>query len=454
MFQNKNSYKKINLLQNEKIKVIENLNYFLKNINSKNKKLNIILNLYENSSKRKAEELDKLPLIEKQKKKLFGMIVLIKSNISKINFNVNCSSKVLQNYIGTFDSDVVKFLENEGCIILGNLNCDEFACGSLGKNSAYNLCKNPNFGNIFPGGSSSGSACSVSANFCDFSLGSDTGGSIRIPAQNNFIYGFKPSYNLISRYGLVDMAMSFDCIGPLVNDFNLLKIIMEILSYKSKKDATQNQKINIDFKKKNEIEKIGIIKNFIDLMDNKIKTIYLEKIKNLGKNYEIIEFEIQNIEKSISSYYSIVYNEIYSATRKFDGLKYGEKIEDKCGNEILMRINGGFEISKSEFDGEFYKKALSYKLELEKNFNKIFTECDIIIIPTTPKLPIKIGEKLSPIEEYNTDIFTILANLCKIPSLSFPVKIKNNFPINFQILGNQFCDNDILNFIGDLKCVE
>ena len=455
MLSNKNSSEKLQKLQNEEISVVENLNYFLKNINSKNKKLNIILNLYDDEAKKKAKKLDELSKKEKQKKTLFGLIVLIKSNISKINFNINCSSKVLENYNGSFDSDVVKFLENSGCVILGNLNCDEFACGSLGKNSSYNICKNPNFENIYPGGSSSGSASCISADFCDFSLGSDTGGSIRTPAQNCFVYGIKPSYNLISRYGLIDMAMSFDCIGPLTNDIKLFPKIMEVLCCKTNYDSTQNQNFEIDFSKKIEKPKIGFIKNFIDLLDDEIKKIYFEKIEELKKKYEIKEFEINNIDKAISSYYSIVYNEIYSTTRKYDGLKYGEKIEEKCGEEILKRINGGFEISKSEFDGEFYKKALSFRKILQENFSEIFSKCDFLIIPTTPILPIKIGEKIDTSAEYKIDVFTVLANLSKICGGVVPIKIieknKDKFPLGFQVLADQFCDNKMLQGMEILK---
>ena len=437
---------KLKDLQNEKIKSLDNVSNFLEKIKKDNSKYNIVLNLYEDMAIERAKELDSLNLNEKKNKKLFGLVCFIKSVISKKDFVISCSSKTLKDYVGTYSSDVVNFLEDEGAIILGTLNCDEFACGSFGANSYFDKCLNPINPSIVCGGSSSGSAASVSAEFCDFSIGTDTGGSIRAPASHNFIYGIKPTYGLVSRYGLLDMAMSLDSIGVLSKDLEISKIVLEVISQKSENDSTKNNKEIFKCEKLEENKKynIGIIKNLKKFIINEnIKNELLQIENKLKKeNHNILEFDIEKIDLAVLVYYTIVYCEFFSATRKYDGIKYGLKIEDSSLEEVRRRIFGGVEYTKAEHSGEYYKKALKIREILKKSFDKIFEKVDFIILPTLPILPPKIDKKLTIEEEYNTDIFTVIANLCHLCSTNVPIKIieKNGekIPFGFQIISSNF----------------
>ncbi len=448
MLENINTELKLQKLQLGEISVLDNLNFYIKNIEENNSKLKIVLNYDVKSASLRAKTLDELPLEQKNELKLFGLVFLIKSNILKKGFITNCSSHTLENYKATYNSDVVELLEKEGAIILGTVDCDEFACGALGKHSAFGFPINVNSPNRVPGGSCSGSACCISANFCDISLGSDTGGSIRAPASHCNIVGLKPSYGRVSRYGLIDMAMSFDQIGPMARDVFACEKTMQIIAKASVNDSTTIDKKykspNFD---KNTKYKIGIIKNLVSLIASKnIKEIFENTINQLKtQGHKIIEVEIDKIELGVSAYYPIVYTEFFSGTRKFDGLKYGKKIEDSAGEEVNRRILGGREISKAEFKSEHYKKALKVKEILSEGFDKAFKKCDFIINPVTSVLPPKRDETLSIKEEYNIDMFTTPSNLAGICCGVVPrATIKDrgdDVNIGLQIMANKFCED-------------
>jgi aspartyl-tRNA(Asn)/glutamyl-tRNA(Gln) amidotransferase subunit A len=423
---------------------------FLKNIKENNPKLNIVLNLYEKESLEVAKNLDNLKIEEKEKLKLFGIVFLIKSIISKKGFIISGASKTLSNYVGTFDSDVVKFIEKEGGIILGTLNCDEFASGSLGKNSGIEN-KNPinvNSPNRVCGGSSSGSATAISANFCDISLGSDTGGSIRTPASNCGIFGIKPTHDIVSRYGLLDLSMSLDTIGVLTKNLKLANLVMNIMSQKSKfkfkNEGETNQIKIVDFEKPEKNYTIGIIKDLKEkIKDTEIKELFEKTIINLKEEgHKIIEFDFPEIKLGVDAYYPIVFNEFFSATRKYDGLQYGKIIEESCQEEVFRRIYGGHEITKAELEGNYYKKSLKVKQLLKEKFNEIFKKVDFIINPTLPILPPKLTDKISLEEEYFMDLFTIPVNLSEICSGNVPIKTitqrEDKVNIGFQVMANKF----------------
>ena len=418
MINNNNIQDKLTKLKDGEIKCIDNAQYFLTKIKKNNEKLNIFLQInpeIETIAKQldiKREKGDKLG-------ELYGLCFGIKANIAVKGLNTSCSSKTLENYESSFDAEVIKKIKQEDGIILGILNCDEFASGSSGETSAFGPCLNPKNINRIPGGSSSGSAASVAAEFTDISLGSDTGGSIRNPASHCGVIGIKPSYGRVSRYGLIDLSMSLDQIGPISQDIYGSAKVMEIISGYSKNDAITKDikvlKYTESLNSKNKY-KIGVIKSFNELIeDSRIKKIYETKIQKLKQEgHKIIELDIKNINLAVQAYYPIVYTEFFSGTRKFDGLKYGKKIEDNCGKEVLRRILGGKEISKSEFEGAYYKKALKVKEIIAKEFEKAFQKVDIIISPVTPNIPQKLGEKMSVEEIYAADAFTIPANLAGI----------------------------------------
>ncbi|MCA9495460.1 MAG: aspartyl/glutamyl-tRNA amidotransferase subunit A [Nanoarchaeota archaeon] len=452
---------KLKDLSSGKLSCIDNLNYFLDQIEKKNKEYNIFLELNPNA-KNRAKELDKKIKNSSKLGSLFGLVFATKSNISIEDMHISCASKTLENYRGTFNADVIERLEAQDAIHIGIVNNDEFASGSSGENSAFGSTVNPFSPKRIPGGSSSGSAASVAADMCDFSLGSDTGGSIRNPASHCGIVGIKPSFGRVSRYGLVDLSMSLDQIGPLSRDVYTSALVMSVISGLSKNDPTTVDKEVLSYESLNQKKKYKIawIKTFKNLVDDKrIQEILdkrLDQLKSLG--HDIVEVDIKNIDLAIQAYYPIVYTEFFSGTRKFDGIKYAHKIEETCGEEALRRILGGKEISKSEFDGAYYKKALKVKEIIAKEFERVFKEVDFILMPTTPMIPHKFGTKLTTEQMYAYDAFTIPANLAGICAGVISKDTVNEedgkVSVGLQIYADKFKEDILfqaLNLIDSLK---
>ena len=429
---------KIEQIRGGKLSAEDNITYFINKIKKDNPKINSVLHVNPDAVKQ-AIEIDKKIKNGKKAGKLAGIGFIVKSNINVKGLIINCASKTLENYKGTYNASVIDRLLKEDAIIIGMSNMDEFACGSSGETSAFGFCKNPRSIDRIPGGSSSGSAASVAADFCDFSLGSDTGGSIRNPASHCGVVGYKPSYGAVSRYGLIDLAMSFDQIGPLANDVQDCQIIFDIIKGKDENDPAA-----IDYKsEKKDSIKIGILevkgdKKIIDKIKNKT-----EKVSKDNK-YNYDKISLNNVDLGIQTYYPIVYVEFFSGTRKFDGRKYGKKIEDSAGVEVLRRIVGGGKISKAEFAGKYYRRALTAKRIIEEEFNNAFKKVDIIIMPTVPKLPHKIGEKISVEDMYNYDTLTVLANIAQIPAISIPCGEIEGLPVGLQILAKKGNDDFLL----------
>ncbi len=447
---------KLKDIKSGKLTAEHNIKNFLKKIKKEDKKINSFLYVNKNAVK-EAEEIDKK--IKKGKAgKLAGLAIAIKSNISVKGMPISCASKTLENYKGTFDADVIKKIKAEDGIIIGMLNMDEFACGSTGETSAFKPTLNPRAKDRIPGGSSSGSAAAVAAGFCDISLGSDTGGSIRNPASHCGVAGIKPSYGRVSRYGLVDLSMSLDQIGPLCKDIYGTALMLEVISGKSKYDSTTYDEpvkkyTNFNLKK----IKIGMSKNFETLCkDKKIYALVKKKAELFAKkiNSKIKNIKLNYVDLAIQTYYPIVYVEFFSGTRKFDGRRYGKKIEESCGEEVLRRILGGKEISKAEYHGTYYRKALMVKELIKKEFEKAFKKVDIIILPTTPILPHKLKEKIKdPRILYAYDAFTIPANLAGFCSGVINAGEIDGVPIGLQVFAPSFKEDllfSVLKKIEDL----
>lgn len=444
---------KLIALASGEIKCIDNVNYFLSNIKKDNEKYNICLEINKNISK-DAKILDLKREKNAKLGSLFGLTFLFKSNISIKNLSISCASNTLKHYKGSFDADIVKKIRKEDGLILGIVNNDEFASGVSGQTSVFGKTINPKASKRVPGGSSAGSAAAISANFCDISFGSDTGGSIRNPASNCGVIGIKPSYGRVSRHGLIDLSMSLDQIGPLSKEVLASAKVMEIISGWSQNDATTIKLPILEYSKYNKNKKftVGIIKSLNKFIsDKRILELFEKNIEEFKKKgCKIIELDIKNIDLGMQAYYPIVYSEFFSGTRRFDGLKYGEIIENSAGKEVLRRILGGKEISRSEYDGAYYKKALKIKDILAEEFTKIFSKVDCIFLPSIPKLPHKFEDILSPIELYFYDIFTIpasLAGICAGVVSKDVIKEKDeNIPIGFQIYADKFRE-DLL-FLG------
>ncbi len=407
---------------------------FLDNIRKKNKEINAILEVNTD-------------LKNNKKGKLSGKVIAVKANINVKGLHASCASKVLEDYTAPYDAEVVKRIKDEGGVIIGITNCDEFACGSSGETSAFGVCENPAAKGLVPGGSSSGSAAAVAADFCDMSLGSDTGGSIRNPASHCGVVGVKPSYSSVSRYGLIDLSMSLDQIGPFAKNVSDAALLLSVIQGKDEKDSISQETKKIDLKKIQEVPKnitLGILD--VEIPDKRIWNLVNENVEKAVKKYgwKIKKIKINHIDLAVETYYPLVYVEFFSGTRKFDGRRYGKKIEDAAGPEVLRRVLGGSEITKAEYAGRYYHQALKAKKLIEEEFAKAFKDVDCIISPTVPRLPHKIGEKISIEEMYGYDALTIPANLAGNCALSLPVGKIDSVPVGMQIMCDCFKDEKML----------
>jgi len=425
--------------------VVEKLKRYLEEIkrdDKQGKKINSFLQLNPYA----LEEAKKID-IKKNKGKLFGKIIAVKANINVKGLNASCASKTLESYKSPYNASVIKKIKEEDGLIIGMANMDEFACGSSGETSAFGPIKNPQALSLIPGGSSSGSVASVSAGFCDMALGSDTGGSIRNPASHCGVVGVKPSYSSVSRHGLIDLSMSLDQIGPIAKNVSDTVLLLDVIQGKDENDSISQNSEKLNLK---EIEKIpkGINIGVLDyeIGDKRIQKLIDEKIFEAGKKYgwKIKKVKINHIDLAVETYYLLVYVEFFSGTRRFDGRRYGKKIEDVAGPEVLRRILGGSEISKAEYHGRYYHLALKAKKLIKDEFVKAFKGVDCIISPTVPTLPHKIGEKISVEEMYNYDVLTIPSNLAGNCAISIPCGKLEGIPVGMQIICDRFKEQKML----------
>ena len=393
---------------------------------------------------------------------LDGIPIAIKDNINIKGELTTCSSKMLSNYRSPYNATVIEKLNNENVLYTGKTNLDEFAMGSSTENSAFGLTKNPWNTDYVPGGSSGGSAASVSARSSIGALGSDTGGSIRQPASFCGLVGFKPTYGTVSRYGLIAVASSLDQIGPITKSVDDARIIYNSISGHDSLDATSidNKQSNIPFDKS---ATIGVIK---ELMEDGISdesrnevTKVLESLKKQG--YQIKEVSLPLIKLSISIYYLIAPAECSANLARFDGVRYGLRVEGKTsyemmqntraegfGDEVKRRILlGTYALSAGYYD-EYYGKALRARKKMIDEFTDIFKDVDYLISPTTPTAAFKAGEKTSnPLEMYMSDLCTIPANLAGLPAISIPTGLsKENLPLGVQIMSKPSTDLSLLSF--------
>jgi aspartyl-tRNA(Asn)/glutamyl-tRNA(Gln) amidotransferase subunit A len=407
--------------------------------------------------------LDKQRITETGSRKegiLKGLSIAVKSNICVKGLIASCASKTLENYVSPYDASAVERIKGAGASIMGMTNMDEYACGSSGETSYYGPTQNPAAMGHIPGGSSSGSAASVAAGFVDCALGTDTGGSIRNPASHCGIVGYKPTYGVVSRYGLIDLAMSLDQIGPLGRDVKTCALLLEAISGHDHRDATSldldkdfyrfSKNLNPDLKG----VKVGYAREFDDLISDAgiRKTIHsaLDILSSGGA--EIIDVSLPNLGIAIPAYYLNVYVEFFSGTRKYDGRRYGHRIEETCGTEVLRRILLGSYISQKEYSGRFYKKALQARSVLRKDLSNALKGVDVLAGPTVPKLPHIIGERIDdPRVMYAYDIFTVIANLAGIPAGVVPAGKADGIPTGLQVMGDVLCDQKVLNVMAGFE---
>ncbi|MFP3158368.1 MAG: Asp-tRNA(Asn)/Glu-tRNA(Gln) amidotransferase subunit GatA [Hydrogenobaculum sp.] len=408
-----------------------------------------------------AKALDK----QTPKGKLFGIPIAIKDNINVDGFPTTCSSKMLQNYISVYDATVIKKLKQEGAIIVGKTNMDEFAMGSSTEYSAFFQTKNPWNIEYVPGGSSGGSASSVGANMVPLSLGSDTGGSIRQPASFCGVIGLKPTYGRVSRYGLVAFASSLDQIGPFGRYTKDVALLLEVISGYDPKDSTSANvevpSFSKNLKPRTELC-VGIPKEFMAYkIDKELEESFKNFVKFLEDNKATIkEISLPHVEYAIPVYYIIAPAEASSNLARFDGVRYGYRAKDfqdifelyaktrdeGFGPEVKRRIMLGTYVLSSGYYEAYYGKAIAVKNLIKREFQQALKDVDVIISPTSPTPPFKFGEKLNdPISMYLSDIFTVSVNLAELPAISIPSGFtKDGLPIGVQIIGRAFDEQTLL----------
>lgn len=412
-------------------------------------------------AKKKDEEIFKLEDIPV----LFGLPIAIKDNISTKGIKTTCSSRMLENFVPVYDATVVEKLKQNGYIITGKTNLDEFAMGSSTENSAFFTTRNPWSLDRVPGGSSGGSAAAVAAGMVPASLGSDTGGSIRQPAAFCGVVGLKPTYGRVSRYGLVAFASSLDQIGPITRTVEDAALLMNIIAGKDKRDSTSKdiQVPNyLDFLGK-DIKglKIGIPKEFFPSdLDSDIKQIIMDNAKKLQQEGAILEeISLPYTQYAIETYYIIAPSEASSNLARFDGVRYGYRAstytdleemysktrDEGFGPEVKRRIMIGTYVLSSGYYDAYYLKAQKVRTLIYQDFMRAFEKVDVILTPTTPDVAFKVGEKSSdPIQMYLSDIFTVSINLATVPAISVPCGFKDGLPVGLQIIGKPFDEGTII----------
>jgi len=436
----------------------------LERIQSVDDKLHAFLSINENAIDQ-ARKIDKKIKSGEKVGACFGMPISIKDNMCIKDGKTTCASKMLENFVAPYDATVITKLKQQDAVFVGKTNLDEFAMGLTTEFSAFGPSKNPWNTEYVPGGSSGGSAVSVSAFECVASLGSDTGGSVRNPASFCSVVGYKPTYGLISRYGLISYANSIEQIGPLTRTVKDAAFMLNIISGLDSNDNTTIDNKNEDYlsgiDSGIEGKKIGIITEMMaDSIDSTVLSATkdaISKLENLGATCE--EISIDMVKYSVAAYYTITATEAGSNLARYDNLRYGyefpvegyefnsyiSKARQKFGPEVIRRmIIGGF-VPSAGHAGKYFLKAMKVKSKLTKEINEAFKKFDLLVAPTVPLLPFKIGDKIEdPISLFLVDINTVTANLTGKPAISIPFTISNGLPIGIQLFADSNQDKLLL----------
>ncbi len=452
-------------LQKREITSYDLVKSYFDRIKEKDKLVKAYVSIMEDEALAKAKDIDERRAKGEKLGKLAGVPIGIKDNMNIKGTKTTCSSKMLENYESPYDATVIENLKKEDMIFLGKLNMDEFAMGGSTEHSAFFKTHNPWDLSAVPGGSSGGSAAAVSADLAPCALGSDTGGSIRQPASLCGIVGLKPTYGLVSRYGLVAFASSLDQIGPLTKDVTDSAILLNVLAGHDEKDSTSSKRPKVDYTKSlvNDVKgmKIGLPKEFLaEGVSSEVKEAILEvaeKYKELGAEVEECSLDIGKY--ALATYYIIACAEASSNLGRFDGIRYGYRTEkfdnlkdiyknsrsEGFGPEVKRRIILGTYVLSSGYYDAYYKKAQKVRTIIKNEYDKLFAKYDLILTPTSPTTAFKIGEKSNnPLEMYMADICTVPVNIAGLPGMSIPCKLDSNgLPIGFLLVGNSFEEEKI-----------
>ena len=435
----------------------------------KSKNLNCYITEDFDSAINKAKKFDNKPNFNC---KLPGIPIAVKDLFCTKNLRTTAGSKILGNFIPTYESTVTENLWNAGSILLGKLNCDEFAMGSSNETSFFGNVQNPVGENLVPGGSSGGSASALAAKLTPTTIGTDTGGSIRQPASFTGTVGLKPTYGSCSRYGIVAFASSLDQAGPMTRDVKDCSLLFEVMSSYDRKDST-----SVDFKRGNYLKelnnsikgkKIGIPKEYrVEGMPKEIEDLWqkgINIIKEAGA--EIVNISLPNTKYALPAYYIVAPAEASSNLARYDGVKYGfrskgenlidmyEKTRSEgFGNEVKRRIMIGTYVLSSGYYDAYYLKAQKVRKLIKNDFDEVYKKVDAILTPSTPSSAFKIGEKTNdPVSMYLNDIFTVPINLAGLPAISIPAGLDSKgYPLGLQIIGKAFEEQNILNIAYSIE---
>ena len=439
---------------------------------SENHRLNAFLEVFESSALAQALIVDE-KIKSGTEGKLAGVIVGLKDNICYKGHKVSASSKILEGFESLYSATVVERLIAEDAIIIGRLNCDEFAMGSSNESSAYGNVLNPLNNSCVPGGSSGGAAAAVASGLCHVSLGSDTGGSIRQPASFTGTVGLKPTYGRVSRYGLIAYASSFDQIGPITKTVQDAALVLEVISGKDKHDNTcSSEKVESYSSQIQEIKKykIAYIKECVEAegIDSEVKQIILnqiETLKSLGHSVEAISFPY--LDYLVPTYYVLTTAEASSNLSRFSGIHYGHRTQitsdlentykksrsEGFGKEVKRRIMLGTFVLSSGYYDAYYSKGQKVRRIIHEKTKDIFKTFDFILTPSTPGTAFEFGKNSAdPIKMYLEDIFTVQANIAGIPAISVPCgNHSNGLPVGLQLMCNYFEESKLLNLASKIK---
>ena len=465
------SYKETRAALNNKettcYQIVQN---YIQIICEKNKQINAFVEVYSKEALLTSSQIDK-KISNGTAGKLAGMVVGIKDNICFKNHKISASSKILKGFKSLYSATVVERLIQEDAIIIGRLNCDEFAMGSANENSVYGPVKNPININKVPGGSSGGSSSAVASQMCLVALGSDTGGSIRQPAAFCGVVGLKPTYSRVSRYGLIAYASSFDQIGPISNNVEDSALVLEVISGKDNNDATSSSRI-VDEYSKFEIKKkrkIAVILECLERkdVDEEVKKSIKQTIGNLKKEGHEIEYiSFPLLDYLVPTYYVLTTAEASSNLARYDGIHYGYRTKasksleqtyvfsrtEGFGEEVKRRIMLGTFVLSAGYKEAYYSKAQQVRRIVENKTREILQKFDFILSPTTPHTAFDIGDKQSdPTKRYLEDIFTVHANIAGNPAISLPLYTHTNgMPYGLQLLSKKFSERSLLSFSSEL----
>lgn len=452
------------LLKSRKVTATELVEFYLNKIHNTNPKVRAVLTIREKQALKKAVKIDKKIEAGEPIGLLEGIPYTAKDMFLTRKTRTTAASKILEDYSPPYTATAIKKLNRAGAILLAKVNQDEFAHGGSTENSAFHKTHNPWDAEYVPGGSSGGSAAAVAADYGIFSLGTDTGGSIRQPASYCGVIGFKPTYGVVSRYGVVAMASSFDCIGPITRSAEDAQIVLSTIAGRDRRDATTiGSDIYPHIKPAGNDLKIGLFSGGAET--DSLKTM----LDSAKATYEVSDKaeEIFSSELSLAIYYILVPSEISSNLERYDGVRYGSRANGASdlyetytktrgeffGAEVKRRnMIGTYALSAGYYDA-YYKKALQARTIVIDKFKEAFKEADLLVGPTTLEPAFKIGAKADPVSMYKTDLLTVSANLAGLPAISIPCGIDEatGLPLGMQIIGRQGEDELVLAFADKLQ---